>query len=179
MKRIICMVSAIAILNPCETFARSRLPLPVVEEQFTVSLPNGSSDLSDSNKVTLARHIPRINSIILDIVAVTLWTSYQVQKADAQELSPLNFEANVQKLGPLDLKRKQSIRGFFVDFGVPEKRIYFEAKSLNSQIDAHEPPEGRKDGLIQIWYRGDCKNHESMCFDRNDAQPIIQHGLAR
>lgn len=155
MKRLICCIAvAAAVLSPYEAIALSPVPKFPIKEEFTFLFTNKSSSLSDANKVSVARHLPRINSIDLEIVIVSLWTSQQGLNVTAQNLSKLN------------IKRRESILEFLIDLGVPKNKIYFEAKPLNSPVSKYEPIGGRTDGLIQIWYGGMCKDgYESMCFD--------------
>lgn len=136
---------------PMQTFAF----LPRVEEKIVLSFSKTSSTLGNANKVALERHLPRINSINLEIILIRLWTSQTEEQRSAGKFNQLN------------IKREQSIRDFFINAGIPNDRIYFETKSLNSPAatDANSNKQ-RTDGLVEIAYLGSCiEGHQSMCFD--------------
>lgn len=136
---------------PMQTFASP----PRVEEKIDLSFLKTSSILSDASKVTLARHLPRINSIDLEIILIRLWTSH------------VEGQRSAGKFNQLNIKREQSIRDFFINAGIQNNRIYFETKSLNSPATTDtDSNKQRTDGLVEIAYLGSCKEGlQSMCFD--------------
>lgn len=136
---------------PFHTFAFT----PRVEEKMVLSFSKTSSTLGDANKVALARHLPRINSIDLEVVLILLWTSRSTEQTSDRKLKQLN------------LKRERSIRDFFINAGIPNNRIYFEAKLLDfpAATDTNSNIQ-RTDGLVEIAYLGSCKEGlQSLCFD--------------
>jgi hypothetical protein len=151
MKWILYAAFSITILTPFQAFA---FP-PRIEERIVLSFSNTSSTLSSANKVALARHLPRINSISLEVISVLLWTSQPEEQIESLKFNQLN------------IKRERSIRNFFIDAGLSADRIYVQIKSLNAPaMTNRDSSKQRKDGLVEIEYIGYCKEgYESMCFD--------------
>ncbi len=151
MKWVLYTALSIAILMPFRAFA---FP-PRVEEKAVFSFSKASPTLGDANEVALARHLPRINSIDLEIIIITLWTSQPEEKISAGKFNQLN------------IKRERSIRDFFIKAGIPYNRIYCEKKSLNSPVTKDtKSSKKQKDGLVEIAYLGYCKEGlQSICFD--------------
>ena len=156
MKYLISISLFLAIFLPLKTAAS----LPIrpdlrVEQLISSSFEKNAPTLSDSSKVALARQLPRLNSIDLEVIVIRLWSTFPEKKLARQGGSSL------------DSKRIQSARQFFIDAGVPERRIYVEIKSLDSPPTKLEPVDGRKKGIVEFWYIGMCKEgYEQMCFDR-------------
>jgi hypothetical protein len=151
MKWILYTALSIAILMPFQASAFS----PRVEEKIVLSFSKASTTLGDANKLALSRHLPRINSIDLEVIVIVLWTSQPEGQTTAGKFNQLN------------IKRERSIRDFFIKAGIPNNRIYFETKSLNSPVATDtKSSKQRKDGLVEIAYLGSCKEGlQSMCFD--------------
>lgn len=151
MKWILYAAFSIAVLMPFQAFAFQ----PRIEEKIVLSFSNTSSTLSSANKVALARHLPRINSISLEVIVVLLWTSQPAEQTKTQKFNQLN------------IKRERSIRNFFIDAGLPANRIYVQIESLNAPATTNrDSSKQRKDGVVEIVYVGSCKEGlQSMCFD--------------
>lgn len=151
MRWVLYAAFSIAILMPFQTFAFS----PRIEEKIVFSFSKASSNLSDANRVELARHLPRIHSVDLEVIFVVLWTSQPEEKISHREFNFLN------------IKRERAIRNFFIESDLPDNRIYVQIISLNSPDRANiDSSQKRKDGFVEIVYRGLCKEgRQSMCFD--------------
>ena len=83
-------------------------------EVVKISFSKNSSTLSDSTKITLARHLPRLFSLHLENVVI-------IADGDAPG-SSTNDQISLAKA------RATTLRQFFIDAGVPGEQIYSVTK---------------------------------------------------
>lgn len=164
MRYLVFVSLFLAIFLPLKTTASLPIQPDLRVEQLTsLSFERNTSTLSDSSKMALARQLPLLNSIDLEVIVIRLWSTFPEKKLAKQGSSPL------------DSKRIQSARQLLIHAGVPERRIYVEIKSLDSPPTKLEPVYGRKKGVVEFLYIGMCKEgYEQLCFDRQVAQPGAQ-----
>ena len=166
--RVGALLSVIgAMLLPCS--AVSMQPVKYVGHA-TVSFEKNGSALSDPLKVQLARHLPRIRALHLEIILVIAsGDSWDVNASNAEQIS-------------LSIARANAVRQFFLDAGIPERRIYAERQSApyspgRELFPGYVPPPGT--ALVE--YIGPCGyGNAAICKEEPpDAQPIVPGDAAR
>ena len=106
----------------------------------SISFLKGSSALSDSSKIQLARHLQRINALNLEVIIIAAAGDHVESKSNkSRELS-------------LAKARAESIRQFFLNAGYPEQLIYDETKHPASPWVSGPSP-----GTSRVLYIGFCK----------------------
>jgi hypothetical protein len=152
MKFISCILLFIAGLISCSAYA---LSIEKATGSISMFFPKGSSILSDADKVHLARRLPHIKSIEINIIVVVIWS-----------VQPDSETGSLRK-SKQDMARLDSVRQFFLDAGMPKDKVYLEVRAIRSSNMTPRLANRFKDGLVEIEYGGYCKlGFESICFER-------------
>lgn len=153
--RIPFVLSALA-LSAILIFPASAFPLSIQlwTGKETVKFSKGSWKLSDSSKVQLARHIPRINAFNVEIVLIVA-TGDGVKSSSSMDRT---IDTSLAEA------RANAVRQFFIDAGYSPKIIISETKvfSVTDKNFRYSL------GTANIEYIGPCKpGYVSIC----DEQP--------
>lgn len=154
------------------TIAGMLLPCPAVSLSLAkptghvyVSFDENGSTLSDSIKVQLARHLPRIQALDIEFILI-------IASGDSWDEDTSNFEQI-----SLSKARANAVRQFFLDAGIAEHRIYVFGQSAHFSPPTRElyPGYVPPPGSAVIEYMGICKyGYGAVCeAEPSDALPAI------
>jgi hypothetical protein len=120
-----------------------------------VHFPVGSAQLSPAAAVLLARQLPRMNALALEVIII---------EATGDHMLSVENENRERSLA---LARAKSVRHFFVRAGYPEPLIYAEAQrvSVSKKREGFFPE--IRFGTADIFYLGGCKpGYISICDEK-------------
>lgn len=157
LKNMLLMAFSLGAFLPQQSSATSPVRNIRVENHFIVSFPGNAQVLQGSAKVAMARHLPCIRSIHLEIVAARIWSA-----------TPNNQQSAHYKKDA-DNKRALAIRQFFTEAGIPDERIYIDIAPIRSSGSSVTESRGtQKEGTVEIQYLGLYKEgFEAICAEHS------------